>query len=413
MLETYEKTFDLTDPVNFHNGHPFSTYDEIRRTEPVYRNPSSNGAVPIWVLTKHADVNAVARDNENYTSTEGFRVLEQGGLANMKPEIREAIASNLLTMDPPEHAKVRRPMQSHFMPSALCKLEKQIQAFVNNLVTSLPADSEVEFVTEVASIAPIQTLCLMLGIPKADQSKVFDWTNQLVGTSDPEFGPSIEESGEIFEEVFEYGTQLLKQRRSQPGEDLLSTVAHMFDEGSSRSQNIQRGMFTLLLAAGNETTRNSLSGSIVALSRFPEQRRQLCDSRSDIARAIPELLRFISPVMQMKRVAVNDIVIAGQDIHKGDSVAMLYGAANRDPAVFDEPNKLDLQRSNANQHLSFGIGIHHCLGARIATMQLNAILRALLTRFPDISIADEPEYLQSNFVCGIKKLAVNTGREQR
>lgn len=413
MLETYEKTFDLTDPVNFRNGHPFSTYDEIRRTEPVYRNPSSNGAVPIWVLTQHVDVNAVARDNENFTSTEGFRVLEQGGLANMKPHIREAIASNLLTMDPPEHAKVRRPMQSHFMPSALRKLESQIQDFVDNLVTSLPVDSEVEFVTEVASIVPIQTLCLMLGIPKADQSKVFDWTNQLVGTSDPEFGPSIEESGEIFEEVFEYGTHLLKQRRNQSGDDLLSTVAHMFDDGSSRSQNIQRGMFTLLLAAGNETTRNSLSGSIVALSRFPEQRRQLCDSPSDIARAIPELLRFISPVIQMKRVAVNDIVIAGQEIHKGASVAMLYGAANRDPAVFDEPNKLDLQRSNANQHLSFGIGIHHCLGARIATMQLNAILRALLTRFPDISIADEPEYLQSNFVCGIKKLAVNTGREQR
>lgn len=404
--------FDLTRPAAFRDGHPFPVYDRLRRNQPVYRNPEDGNGRPIWVLTRHADVEFVARDNRRFTSTQGFRVFEQGGMADLKPHIREAITSTLLTMDPPDHAGVRRPMQGHFLPSALRRPEGQVNGFVDEMVASLPADSEIDFVTQVASVVPIRTLCLLLDIPKADHGKVFDWTNQLVGTSDPEYGPGPAESNAVFEEVFEYGTGLLRRRLDAPGDDLLSVVASMFGGEAPRDERIRNGMFTLLLAAGNETTRNSLSGSIVALTGFPQQRRKLAADLDLVERAIPELLRFVTPVIQMKRVALEDLDIAGHPISKGDQVAMLYGAANRDPQVFDEPHQLDLARANASRHLSFGIGIHHCLGARIATMQLSAMLRALLRRFPEIEAVGEPDYLQSNFVCGIKRLTVATGPER-
>jgi cytochrome P450 len=409
--EALEETFDLSRAETFRDGHPFELYDRLREAGPVYRNPGCDLSPPFWVLTRHADVEAVSRDNVRFTSTRGFRIFERGGgMTALSPHIREAITSTVLTMDPPEHGNVRRPMQPHFMPSALKRLEERVDRFVAEMVASLPAGDEIEFVTRVASIVPIRTLCLMLDIPAADQDKVFDWTNRLVGTSDPEYGPTAEESNGVFEEVFDYGAALLEQRRRQPGDDLLSIVAGMFDDGSARSQAVLRGMFTLLLAAGNETTRNSLSGSIVALSRFPGQRRRLAADPSLIPQAIPELLRFVTPVIQMMRVALTDLVIAGQPIAAGERVALLYGAANRDPALFDDPHELDVTRPNAARHLAFGIGIHHCLGARIATLQLNALLRALLARFPDIRAVGEPSYLQSNFVCGIKRLVVDTGR---
>ncbi len=411
MTEALEELFDLSRADTFRDGHPFEIYDHLRETQPVYRNPGCEKSPPFWVLTRYADVEAVSRDNVRFTSSRGFRIFERGGgMSALKPHIREAITSTMLTMDPPVHTGVRRPMQAQFLPSALKRLEGQIDSFVAEMVASLPADSEIEFVTQVASIVPIRTLCLMLDIPAADQDKVFDWTNQLVGTSDPEYGPTPEESNAVFEEVFDYGSTLLAKRRAEPGDDLLSILAQMFDDGSPRSQSILHGMFTLLLAAGNETTRNSLSGSIVALSRFPDQRRRLVADPELIPQAIPELLRFVTPVIQMMRVALTDLEIGGQAIAEGERVALAYGAANRDPAMFENPHQLDVTRANAARHLAFGIGIHHCLGARVATMQLNALLRALLGRFPDIQSVGETSYLQSNFVCGIKKLAVDTGR---
>lgn len=410
MPDTDSIDFDLTNPANFRQGHPFAIYDSIRETQPVYRNPTDDRSYPVWLLTRHGDIEAVARDNVNFTSTQGFRIQERGaGIALLKPHIRDAVASTLLTMDPPRHGEVRRPMQAHFMPSVLRRLEVQINGFVDGMVAALPAESEIEFVHEVASEVPIRTLCLLLGIPEADRPRVFDWTNRLVGTSDPEYGAGPEESGAVFEEVFDYGSRLLELRRNDPGDDLLSTVVQLFSDGTPQSQTMLNGMFTLLLAAGNETTRNSLTGSIVVLSRFPDQRRKLSENPLQIDQAVPELLRFVTPVIQMMRVATADVTVGGKRMGAGDRVAFLYGAANRDPDVFTDPHRLDIARGNAARHLSFGLGIHHCLGARIASLQLGAMLRALLSRFPDLEASGEPDYLQSNFVCGIKRLAVSTG----
>jgi len=404
------ESFDLEKAATFANGHPFATYDWLRTNDPVRRNASRDGRQPYWTLARHADVEAVSRDNVRFTSTQGFRIFEEGGIALLTPRIREAVTSTMMTMDPPRHGEVRRPLQSSFLPSALRRLEASVDRFVAEMVSRLPDGGEIEFVSEVAAMVPIRTLCLMLGIPDEDVGKVFDWTNRLVGTSDPDYAQSQASSTEVFEEVFDYGLSLFEKRMAAPEDDLLTIVAHMTADGAPLRDAVKRGLFTLLLAAGNETTRNSLSGSIVGLSRFPGERRKLSEHPERIAGAVPELLRYVTPVIQMMRVALVDVEIGAETIPAGDRVALLYGAANADPAMFADPRRLDVERPNAARHLSFGIGIHHCLGARVAAMQLEALLTALLARFPDIEIAGEPDYLQSNFVCGIKRLPVSLGR---
>jgi len=403
-------SFDLEKAATFANGHPFATYDRLRTEDPVRRHESRDGRQPYWTLVRHADVEAVSRDNVRFTSTQGFRIFEEGGIALLTPRIREAVTSTMMTMDPPRHGEVRRPLQSSFLPSALRRLEASVDRFVAEMVSRLPDGGEIEFVADVAAMVPIRTLCLMLGIPDEDVGKVFDWTNRLVGTSDPDYAQSQESSAEVFEEVFDYGLSLFEKRMAAPEDDLLTIVAHMTADGAPLRDAVKRGLFTLLLAAGNETTRNSLSGSIVGLSRFPDERRKLAEHPERIAGAVPELLRYVTPVIQMMRVALVDVEIGAATIPAGDRVALLYGAANADPAIFADPRRLDVERANAARHLSFGIGIHHCLGARVAAMQLEALLTALLARFPDMEIAGEPDYLQSNFVCGIKRLPVSLGR---
>lgn len=410
MVSTTMTAFDLEKAATFADGHPFAAYDALRSYDPVRRNDGRDGRRPYWTLARHADVEAVSRDNLRFTSSQGFRVFEEGGIALLSPKIREAVTSTMMTMDPPRHGEIRRPLQPSFLPSALRRLEASVNGFVSELVSNLPDGGEIEFVSEVAAIVPIRTLCLMLGIPDRDIGKVFDWTNRLVGTSDPDYASSRESSLAAFEEVFDYGLALFEARKADPREDLLTIVANMTSDGAPLRDAVKRGLFTLLLAAGNETTRNSLSGAIVALSRFTEQRRKLIEQPALIPGAVPELLRYVTPVIQMMRTALVDVEIGGVAIPAGDRVAMLYGAANSDPAMFADPRRLDIERTNASRHLSFGIGIHHCLGARVATMQLEALLTALLARFPDIEIAGEPDYLQSNFVCGIKRLPVALGR---
>ena len=202
--------FDLTRPTVFRHGHPFPVYDRLRRDQPVYRNPEDGNGRPIWVLTRHADVECVARDNRRFTSTQGFRVFEQGGMADLKPHIRDAITSTLLTMDPPEHASVRRPMQGHFLPSALRRLEGQVNGFVDEMVAALPADSEIDFVTRVASVVPIRTLCLLLDIPEADHGKHPECSED--GGSDKHGAPSEGHPGQRTSERGKGGHQRCEEQ---------------------------------------------------------------------------------------------------------------------------------------------------------------------------------------------------------
>jgi len=397
---------DIADARVFENGHPHDLYDLLRSEDPVHYVLSREGRPAYWLLTRHAEVQAVSRDTRRFTSTQGFRLFEIGGMAQLKPEIRTAISSTVLTLDPPRHEELRRPMEAAFMPRSLAAVRDKVEAFVDEMVAKLHGRDEIEFVSEFAASVPIKTLCLLLGIPREDEDKIFDWTNQLVGTSDPEYAVTPEQTTAVFEHVFEYGRRLMGERRRNPQDDFLSVVANSTIDGKPIDGPERDGMFTLLLAAGNETTRNSLTGSIVALSKFPRERAWLAANLDGLDHAIEELQRFVTPVIQMMRVAKEDVSLGGRSISAGDRVVMLYGAANRDPAVFTNPHALELARPEARQHVSFGVGIHHCLGARLARMQLRILLQRLLTRFPNIEAVSEPRYLRSNFVSGVKSLQV-------
>ena len=395
---------DVSDAQGFLHGHPHAEYDRLRAVHPVYRAEKPLGGDPHWVLTRHADIRAVSLDTDRWTSTQGFRLVEAGRASLLDADVMDAVRQNMLLTDPPRHGGYRRPLVNSFTVRALSAIEQAVTEAVEQLLRGFRGRTEIEVVGEFAGIMPIRALCLLLGIPEEDEQRIFDWTNSMVGVSDPEYGLSADETSRIHREVFAYGRRLLDERRRDGKGDVLSVVAKMEIEGQPFLGPDLDGMIALLLAAGNETTRNSLTGAMLALGQFPEQRARLRDDPSMTNNAVEELLRFVTPVIQMSRTAKVDTVIGGEKISAGDRVVMLYGAANRDDQIFDAPHELQLDRGNARDHLAFGVGIHHCLGAHMARLQLRVALRRLLDHFPDFRAIEEPEYLQSNFVSSVKRV---------
>lgn len=398
--------FNLLDVESFAHGHPHAAYDELRAKSPVYHHPGSDKQPAFWVLTGYEDIRAVSLDDRNFTSTRGFRVPTDNRGA-MDPEIGRTLSRFMLAMDNPEHAAFRSVVAQAFLPSALAKAESRIWASVERLMQSLAGRSEVEFVTEIGAIIPIQTICALMGVPPEDEWRIFEFTNAVFGTDDPDYAPSLEVANERYLAIFDYGLSLLDQRRREPKDDLLTVIANGQVNGRPLDETEQKSFFSNMIAAGNETTRSSLAGSLWALSLFPHQRAKLIEDPARIPAAVQELLRWFSPVFQMARTARHDITLGGQTIREGERVAMLYGAGNHDPSVFENPHQLDIDRPNANRHITFGYGIHHCLGSRLAGMQIRFILEALLRHFPNYRVTADPVFIRSNFVGAMKQLPLS------
>jgi len=405
MTETI--AFDLLDPDSFASGHPHAAYDRLREEAPVKREAVPEGRPPLWLLTRYEDIRAVSLDRDRFSSEAGFRVHTQRRAA-MAPEIAQTLRRFMLAMDEPEHGDFRKLVSSNFMPSALGRLDPLIRANVQGLVNGLAGRDACEFVSEIGASVPIKTVCAIMGVPPEDEWRVFEFTNAVFGTDDPEYAPSLEVANERYLAIFDYGWTLLEERRREPKDDLLTRIATArFDDGRALDRTEQVSFFSNLIAAGNETTRSSLSGAIWLLSRHPDQRRQLVEDPSLIPNAVQEILRWFSPVFHMARTAKCDLELGGQAIAAGDQVALLYGAGNHDPAAFVDPHRFDVRRANANRHITFGYGIHHCLGSRLAAMQLTIILEAFLGAFPDYTVMGEPEYIRSNFVGAMKRLPIS------
>lgn len=397
--------FNLLDVETFRHGHPHAAYDELRATAPVYRHPGSDKQDPFWVLTRYDDIRAVSLDGENFTSAAGFRVPTDNRGA-MDSEIGRTLSRFMLAMDNPEHQGFRSLVGSAFLPSSLAKVEPRVRAAVDRLIDSLDGRDAVEFVTEVGAIVPIQTICAIMGVPPEDEWQVFEFTNAVFGTDDPEFAPSVDVANARYLAIFDYGLSLLDERRRAPQDDMLTVIANGTVDGRPLDETEQKSFFSNMIAAGNETTRSSLAGALWALSLFPDQRRLLVENPERTGAAVQELLRWFSPVFQMARTAKKDVMVGGTMARAGERVAMLYGAGNHDPAVFADPHRLDFDRPNANRHVTFGYGVHHCLGSRLATMQLGLILEAFLRRYPDYQVIGEPDYILSNFVGAMKALPI-------
>ena len=397
---------DLGNPDLYVSGVPHEVFTWLRREDPVHWNPVTNGR-GFWSITKYDDIVAVSKNPEVFSSARehgGHRIYDENivGTAGMGAEETDA---PFISMDPPEHNRYRRMISPGFGPSRLKALEGQIHDRVCNILDRLGARKECEFVTEVAAELPIQVLAELLGIPQADRLKLFDWSNSMIAEDDPELRKGPEETAADVRAMIEYSGRLWEERVANPGPDLISMLIHPDADGEVMSKERYLGTFILLVAAGNETTRNSISGGLITLARFPEQRQRLADNPALYGTAAAKIIRYVSPILHMRRTAIADSVLRGKTIRRGDKVIMWYVSANRDEQIFTNPLGFDLTRAEATQ-LGFGVGQHFCLGARLAELQLRIFFTEFLRRYPKAEPSGPIRRMRSNFVAGIKEMPV-------
>jgi cholest-4-en-3-one 26-monooxygenase len=317
----------------------------------------------------------------------------------------------MLNMDPPRHTKLRGLVNRGFTPVRVAQLERHVREICARILDNVARRGECDFVKNVAAELPLQVIAELMGIPLEEREMVFDWSNRLIGFDDPEFQTSMEDGKLAAAEMYVYANRLAEARRTRPKDDLVSVLMQAEVEGEKLSE-LEFDLFFLLLAvAGNETTRNLISGGTLKLIENPAERARLLADPALLPTAIEEMLRTVSPVMHFRRTATHDVELHGEKIREGDKVILWYISANRDEDVFAEPERFDVGRT-PNEHLAFGIGQHFCLGANLARLEIRIMFEELLKRLPDVELAGPIRRLRSNFINGIKSMPVRFTSER-
>jgi cholest-4-en-3-one 26-monooxygenase len=396
---------DLLDRDRFTRGVPHDWFTFLRREAPVYRHPEPGGP-GFWVITKHADVITVGRDGTTFSSSQ-----QRGGVVGLEGTAEDygdfgGGGNLMLTMDAPEHTRYRKLVNRGFTPRQIGMLEPHIRELTNRILDEALAAGECDFVTDVAAELPLQVIAEMLGVPHEDRHKLFEWSNRMIGSEDPEYTVSQEEVQGAQIEMFMYANALGEDRRRHPRDDIVSTLLAAEIDGDQLSEMDFNLFFLLLAVAGNETTRNSISHGVLAFCDHPDEYARLVTDPALAAAATEEIVRWASPVMYFKRIATRDTEIRGQAIAAGDKVSIWYISANRDEDVFTDPFRFDVGR-HPNEHVGFGGGgPHHCLGANLARMEIRVLLEELAQRVTRIERIGEADPLRSNFIAGIKHMPV-------
>jgi cholest-4-en-3-one 26-monooxygenase len=313
----------------------------------------------------------------------------------------------MLTMDPPSHTRYRRLVNRGFTPRMIGMLEPHIREVAGTIIDQAVAKGQVDFVPETASDLPLQVIAELMGVPLEDRRKMFDWSNRMIGSEDPEYSVSQENVQQAQIEMFMYAQALADRRREDPQDDILTKLLSADIDGDQLSAMDFNLFFLLLAVAGNETTRNATAHGMNAFLENPAQYQRLIDDPGLIDTAVEEILRWASPVMYFRRNVTEDIDYKGHLLKAGDKVSMWYVSANRDEDVFEEPFRFDIARQ-PNEHVAFGGGgPHFCLGANLARMELKVFFQELTRRVPHVEAMGEPVRLRSNFIGGIKHLPVS------
>ena len=370
---------------------------EVPEEIPLPRGPGA------WLLTGYDEILQVSKQPEIFSSASGITLLDQ------PPEFNEFFAS-MIAMDDPRHAKLRRVVSAGFTPRMLKRLEDSVQELAASIVDDVAERGEVDFVVDVAAALPLKIVCELMGIPDSQYEYVFERTNIILGAGDPEYVP---EGGDLLTAILTAGGDLAAlmhevaaAKKGGDGTDLTSQLINADLGEDQLTEADVASFFILLVVAGNETTRNAISWGLKFLTDNPEQRALWAEDFEGRANgAIEEIVRMASPVTYMRRTATRDTELGGQAVAAGDKVAMFYLAANRDPAVFENPHRFDILRPNDPPHVGFGgPGPHFCLGAHLARREILVMFRQLFKRLPDIHATGEPELLRSSFIHGIKHL---------
>jgi cytochrome P450 len=361
-----------------------------------------------WAVTRHATIVAVSRRRDVFSSGHRGAFLPDP----KSPQELEQIRRLLINMDPPDHGRIRLTVQTAFKPKMIGLLKGSIAAQARGLLDGLRQREEFDAVRELAAELPLLAIASFVGMPLEDCGLLFDWSNNLVGIDDPDFGAAeVDAYKRTFVELTAYALELAREKRRHPADDLVShLVAEALDPGLITEAEFA-SLFLMLVVAGNETTRHLLAGSLRALTEWPDQRDRLIADPALIPTAVEELLRFVSPVMQFRRTALSDAELDGQAVRAGDKVALYYVSGNYDESVFDQPERLDLAR-RPNPHLAFGIGPHFCLGAALARLEAAAVLEAFGADLARFELTARPERLQSNFVNGLKTMPARIRHER-
>jgi cholest-4-en-3-one 26-monooxygenase len=395
---------DLSDPRTFVAGVPHEYFRVLRERAPVHWQPECR--VPgllqgpgYWALTRYEDVAHVSKNSDLFSSEQGSCILNE-----LRPKDLKNMREQLINMDPPRHTELRNLVNPHFKPGTVRHTEAHTQRIVCETLDALTSQSECDFVDAVSAPISLRALTHFLGVPDKHSGRFYKWTNLLIGSSDPDVS-SNGRARLVVLELFLYAVLLARKRRKVPTADIFSSLVNGSFAGLPLSRLQLNMNFFLLLIAGNETTRNALSGGVQALCEHPDQFERLRAEPTLLPQAIEEMLRWVTPVMQFRRTATRDTQIGEQSIRKGDKLVMYYGAANRDPRVFETPESFDITRK-PNPHLAFGTGTHFCMGSHMARLEMRITLTELLRRFPKLRLASPPERLHSNFISGIKRMPV-------
>ena len=388
---------DLSDPDAFAAGPPHASFRRLRDEAPVCFFPERNGS-GFWSVTRWQDIRTISLDQQTFSSFRGGVMLR-----DFPDDLLAAQRETLTSMEPGRHGKHRRLVSTAFTARVVRELEPRIHVLVQQLLDAIAPRGACDFVTEVAAELPVHVICELLGIPVEDRGQIITWSNALVGMDDPEY--ATDDGPLAAMQLYAYANQLAELRRADPRDDLFTHLLQAEVDGE-RLGDAQLGAFMLVLAvAGNETTRNLISGGLQTLFEHPAERERLQRDRALLPTAVEEMLRWVTPVMHFRRTAERDVVLGGQSIRAGDKVVMWYVAGNRDATVFPDADRFDVGRT-PNEHLAFGFGSHYCLGAALAQLEASAVFAALLDRFPDIAPAGPIQRMRANHINGVKHLPV-------
>jgi cholest-4-en-3-one 26-monooxygenase len=391
---------NLLDSTIFAERVPHEWFAFLRKNAPVWWQEEQDGP-GFWAVTTHAEATLVNRDYEHFSSARKATYLwdiSEDDLAQQQ--------LIMLNMDPPLHTRYRRLVNKGFTPRMVNQLHERIHVATDSIIDNVIETGSADFVTDIAAELPLVVIAELLGVPNDDRHRMFDWSNRMIGSDDPEYQTAGEAAQMASMELYAYASELFAKKRIDPQEDLMSVLTQVDIDGEQLSSFELELFFLLLTVAGNETTRNLISGAMAAFFEHPDQWEKLRADRSLLPDAVEEMLRFVTPVMNFRRQTTSAFELAGQQIEADAKVVFFHISANRDEQVFANPQTFDITR-NPNPHIAFGGGgPHFCLGANLARMEIRVMFEHLLDRLPDMELAGDVQRLQSAFISGVKHIPI-------
>jgi cholest-4-en-3-one 26-monooxygenase len=391
---------DVFDPDIYVQGVPHDAFRVLRAERPVSFQEEPPDGRGFWAVTKYKDIVQISKDPHTFSSYRGGT-----NIPDYPPDSLDVIRMLMVNMDPPQHNKFRKLTSTGFTPRMIARMEEYIRRAAREIVDEVIESGSCDFVTRIAAELPLIVISDIMGVPQEDRHLVFDWSNRLIGFDDPEFQTSLEDAQVAASEIWAYANQLAETRKGQQGKDLVTVLINAEIDGEQLTEMEFDAFFLLLSVAGNETTRNLISGGMLALIENPEARERLLADPSLLPTGVEEMLRWVTPVIHFRRTATKDVELRGAQIKEGDKVVMYYSSANRDEEIFPDANVFDVGRT-PNEHLAFGIGQHSCLGLNLARLEIKVMFEEILKRIPDVQLAGPVRRLRSNFINGVKSMPV-------